>query len=93
MIVSALVLTLSDDPSARARALEELGRNPRLSLGELLERRLPVVAENDDAGQGASLCEALGEVPGVVRVDVVSIASDDEEPDGASWGAREELCS
>lgn len=93
MIVSALVLTLSEDPSARARALDELGRHPRLSLGDLLALRLPVVAENDDAGQGASLCEALGEVPGVVRVDVVSIASDEEDPDGAAWGAREELGS
>lgn len=95
MIVSALVLTLSEDPSVRARALEELGRHPCLSLGEPVDLRLPVVAETQDAGQGATLCDALGQWPGVARVDVVSIEIE-EEPDGsapAAWGAREELGS
>lgn len=93
-MVSALVLTLSEDPSVRARVLDDLRRHPRLSLGEPVERRLPVVAETDDAGQGASLCEELGEWPGVVRVDVVSIEIDEESDQGAApWGAREEMGS
>lgn len=91
-MVSALVLTLSEEPSVRARVLDDLSRHPRLSIGEPVDRRLPVVAETDDAGQGAALCEALGEWPGVVRVDVVSIEID-EDAGEAPWGAREERCS
>lgn len=73
MIISALVVTLSPRPSDRAAAIAAFTRDSRLTTGDVIGDRLPVVAETDSAAQGAELCDALGEQPGVVRVDVVAI--------------------
>jgi len=73
MVISALVLTLSPDPVTRARALDTLAVDPRLTLGALLETRLPVVAEAASTADGAALCDQLSAHPGVERVDVIAI--------------------
>ena len=73
MVISALVLTLSLDPVVRARALDALGADPRLTLGALIETRLPVVAEAASTADGASLCDQLSAHLGVERVDVIAI--------------------
>ena len=73
MVISALVLMLAPDPERRARVLAELAGDPRLSLGELVRDRLPIVAESGSAGEGTTLCDELADRDGVVRVDVVSI--------------------
>lgn len=74
MTVSGLVLTLAEDPIARAHALEALNADPRVLRGEAQGLRLPVVTEAETAEEAEALCEALGRLPGVVFVDVVSIA-------------------
>ncbi len=73
MIVSALVVTLTPDPVAGAVVMAELAQDPRLTLGEPIAGRLPVVVETDSTAAGAQLCDALSARPGVVRVDVVAI--------------------
>jgi hypothetical protein len=73
MILSSLVITLTPDPLARARALAILATDPRLQLGEAVRDRLPVVAEASSPEDGATLCEVLATQDGVVRVDVVAI--------------------
>jgi hypothetical protein len=73
MVVSALVVMLSAEPAHRARALDALAADPRLTLGELVRDRLPVVAESASASAGVTLCDQLAAREGVVRVDVVSI--------------------
>jgi hypothetical protein len=72
MVVSALVVTLPADPLRSLEVLVELGRDPRLTVGEPVRDRVPVVAETAGAREGAALAERLAELPGV-RVDVVAI--------------------
>jgi hypothetical protein len=78
MPISGLVITLHEDPDARAAAMARLAEDPRLTLGRPVAERLPVVAESRSAGEGAALVEELGQHAGVVRVDVVSIDFEDD---------------
>lgn len=73
MIVSALVVTLSPDPCERAFAIAAITHDVRLTTGDAIGDRLPVVAETDSADSGAELCDTLGGQRGVIRVDVVAI--------------------
>jgi len=50
-----------------------LSADPRLELGSLFGRRLPVVAEVPDARSGEQLVEELQSLPGVCFVDVVLV--------------------
>lgn len=67
------MLTLGPDPATRARLLGALAADPRLTLGALVETRLPVVAEAASTADGASLCDQLSAHDGVERVDVIAI--------------------
>ncbi len=71
MLVSALVLTVEDGDLARL--LTHLSADPRLELGSLVGRRLPVVAEVPDARSGEQLVEELQGLAGVSFVDVVLV--------------------
>ncbi len=74
MPISGLVITLSDDPSQRQIALDQLATDPRLTLGQLHGSRLPVVAETETVRQSTDLVrEELLDIPGVVFVDIVSV--------------------
>ncbi|HSK00779.1 MAG TPA: hypothetical protein VK932_06045 [Kofleriaceae bacterium] len=72
MVLSSLVVTLPADPVRCFEALIALGRDLRLTLGEPVRDRVPVVAETADPREGAALAERLAELPGV-HVDVVAI--------------------
>lgn len=74
MPISGLVLTLSDHPTQRQSALDQLALDPRLTLGEIQRNRLPVVADTETVRQGTNLVrEELLDIPGVIFVDVVSV--------------------
>lgn len=73
MIVSSLVVTLSPDVDDRLHARAVLDGDGRLTLGDPIDDRVPVVAETDTAQDGEALCDALAASRGVVRVDVVAI--------------------
>lgn len=79
MTVSGLVLTLDNDPIARARAWAALTEDPRVLCGEVHGLRLPVVTEAATLEEAEALCEALARLPGIQFVDVVSISFDQEE--------------
>ncbi len=81
MTVSGLVVTLTRDADARS-ALARLHADPRLTLGEPVADRLPLVAEAPDARAGEALVRELEATPGVARVDVISIDFSSEDPDG-----------
>lgn len=70
---SGLVLTLADDPVLRAAALAELGRDPRIVVGEATGLRLPIATEASDLHAAEALAEALGHLDGVCFVDVVFV--------------------
>lgn len=78
MVTSALVVTLDDDASARATAIDAMASDARLTLGEPAGMRLPVVAETSGLAAAETLAEELMAVPGVVLVDVVLV---DFDPD------------
>jgi hypothetical protein len=71
MPVAGLVLTLSDDDDLRSFALDALGADARLTVGETQRRRkLPVVAITDSLDEQQDLWRTLGETPGVLSVDL-----------------------
>jgi hypothetical protein len=72
MVISSLVITLPAAPAPRAQLLAALAGDARLTVGEAVRDRLPVVSEVASAGEGAALCDALTAIDGV-RVDVVAI--------------------
>jgi hypothetical protein len=72
MVVSALVVTLPDNATARCDVLARLARDPRIEIGDPIDDRLPIVTETGDARQGAELVEELSMLPGV-RVDVIAV--------------------
>lgn len=73
MTISGLVVTLSDEPDARSAALAHIARDSRLTAGELVRNRLPLVAETGDEREGEALVDALFEVPGIRFVDLISV--------------------
>jgi hypothetical protein len=73
MLVSALVLSLDDNPAVVRPLLAHLAADSRLQLGALVDHRLPVVAEVPNATAGERLTEDLQELPGVRFVDVVMV--------------------
>jgi hypothetical protein len=77
MVVSAFVVTLPADPIRSSEVLAELGRDPRLTVGELVSDRVAVVAETAHVREGAALVGRLEDLPGV-HVDIVAINFDDE---------------
>ncbi len=78
MIVSALVVTLTEEDDARTRALFALDADPRVTCGEPQGLRLPVVTETGSLMEAKELVEALAGIPGVDFVDVVSVEFEDE---------------
>jgi hypothetical protein len=80
MPISSLVLTLDASPVLRARALAEVARDPRVTVGSPLEERwLPVVTETRSLSEGEALAESLRELPGVSFVDVVMVDFSERE--------------
>jgi hypothetical protein len=79
MTISALVVTVA--PATARLTLEQLARDPRLTLGDPSGPRVPVVAETDSCRDGRALVEHLQQMPGIEFVDVV-LVDFSEEPQG-----------
>jgi nitrate reductase NapAB chaperone NapD len=76
MPISALVLTV--DPEAPGDLLAALAADPRLTVGEAVGVRIPVVAETATARGGAELVEELLRTDGVLHVVVVCVELTEE---------------
>jgi len=81
MSISGIVLTLCEDPAGAASALESLGADPRISLGERFDRRVAAVAETPSVGGDRQLWDDLHNTPGVLRVDVTFVELDGTDPE------------
>lgn len=79
MPIGGLVVTLDPDPSRRDAALGALAADPRLTLGEPVHDRLPVVAETSTLDEGDALFREVAGAPGVLFVDVISVDFSDME--------------
>jgi len=74
MPVSALVVTLDDDPVEQAATISRLSEFEHLTVGALTGRvHVPVVCESETLTDGENYVRALMRVPGVVFVDVVMV--------------------
>ncbi len=84
MVTSALVVTLLGDDEALRAATSALADDPRLTIGAIEGRRLPVVAETSGLAAAEALVGDLLGVAGVAAVDVVRVDFDPEmDVDGA----------
>lgn len=82
-MTSALVVTLEDESHDLAAVLAALTSDARLTLGERVGVRLPVVAETLGLAAAEALTTDLLAVPGIVSVDVVLVDFDpDADVDG-----------
>lgn len=78
MVTSALVVTLEGDARKECAVVEALASDGRLTLGERVGVRLPVVAETNGLGAAEALAEELLALEGVFAVDVVLVDFDPE---------------
>ncbi|MCE7892414.1 MAG: hypothetical protein DYH12_22375 [Sorangiineae bacterium PRO1] len=90
MPVSALVVTLDAGERARRSVLYVLSRDPRVSVGEAVGERVPVVTETPTLEESEDVTEQLLQIPGVRFVDVVSIDFSDvlDIPQGSAGRTR-----
>ncbi len=80
MAISGLMVTLRADMSA-TQALRTLADDPRLTLGERVDRRVPIVAETPSAEHDAALWDDLLALPGIESVDVTFVSVENENAD------------
>ncbi|GAA4443507.1 hypothetical protein GCM10023156_00650 [Novipirellula rosea] len=78
MPISGLVVTLSDNDTERANALNSLRRDPRIELGisEPEQRhamRIPIVVDTQSNDEDKQVWQWLNELTGVVFVDVALV--------------------
>lgn len=80
MLVSGVVIHLERDEVRARAALEQLGRERGLELGEAADwARVPAVLETSGSRAGREAVEGLERTDGVVRVDVVFVGVDSGE--------------
>jgi hypothetical protein len=93
MIISGLLLTLSDDAQLAKSAEAALRARPEFTLSERSQRWLPVVIEVDDVRASRDLHDWLNALPGVDFVDVVQVNFEEEAAmDVEALGDPEESC-
>lgn len=73
MIISGLLLTLSEDARLADSAAAALRARPEFTLGERSRRWLPVVIEVENVRASRDLHDWLSDQPGVDFVDVVQV--------------------
>jgi hypothetical protein len=73
MTTSGLVLTLEQDDLTRANVIAKLERDSRITLGQDMSGRLPIVTETAGPHESEALFDWLFELPGVRFVDVVYV--------------------
>lgn len=89
MPVSALVVTLSDEPVERAATLAELAGLDHLTVGDVEGRvHVPVVCESESLAEGEERVRELMSMRGVVFVDVVMVDFSDLEEINESMRER-----
>ena len=79
MPVSGLVVSLSQESEARAAAIEALGRETQLTLGELEANRLAVVLDTPSSQEDRRVWDWLNTLPGVSLVEVAFVGFETPE--------------
>ena len=84
MPVSALVVTLSDDPSLATAALRRLELDPAIAVGEVQGARAALALDTPSKAADQAAWRRLNEDPGVLFSELVMVAFDDEAPTAAT---------
>ena len=79
MAITGLVLTLSEDPTERAKALEKIECEPGVTLGDPAGARFPVVVDTPSTREDRDSFERLGAIEGVRLVELVCVNFEDSE--------------
>lgn len=83
-MISGLVLTLCADASDALAALRRDAAALGLELGEPTGRSVPAVLESEGPHEGEARVRALGDRPEIELVDVVYVAFEGDESEGAN---------
>ncbi len=70
--MSGLVVTLSNDATARAAAVERIAGHPAISAAAVKDHWLPIAVEARDQRESRAIHDWLMALEGVEYVDVVS---------------------
>ncbi len=86
MPISGLVVTLSDNDTERADAIDALRREPRIELGiseleQTVASRIPIVVDTQSNEDDKQVWQWLNDLPGVVFVDVALVGFEDNSND------------
>lgn len=73
MPIAAVVVTLDADAELRAHALRQMAEEPRVELGGCQASLVPAVLETKTGEEGEALVNELLIIPGVLRVELVSV--------------------
>lgn len=73
MPISGLVVTLNEDSRSRTETLDEIGREPRITLGVLAANRLAIVLDTKSSEEDRQLWDWLGGLSGVSFLDVTFV--------------------
>ncbi|MGI6454123.1 MAG: hypothetical protein ACOX5R_00685 [bacterium] len=78
MVISGLVLTLTNQTEMYQKTIQALNALPELIVGELQDIKLPIVMETKDKSESEDYLERIQQIPGVEFVDVVCVHFCDE---------------
>jgi hypothetical protein len=78
MPVSGLVVSLCQEPQARAEAIEAIGREPRITMGTQEGNRLAVVLDTDSSQQDQQIWQWLRSLPGVSLLEVAFVGFEED---------------
>jgi hypothetical protein len=73
MSISGLIITLTEQPTEAAIAIQRLSANARISLGRQERYLLPAVLEADSDLEAEEAVRWMNELTGVRKVDVVYV--------------------
>ena len=88
MPISGLVITLDSNEDAAQRAIRQIDARPTFEAGVRQRHRLPVVLETPDRGTDKREWQWLGDLGGVVHVDVVFVHFESSESDASQAPER-----
>ena len=84
MPVSGLVVSLSDQPALREKAMDAIRDEPRIEIGVTKSRRMAIVIDTASSDDDKQLWNWLQELPGVAFVDVVMVGFEESPAPGSS---------
>jgi nitrate reductase NapAB chaperone NapD len=84
MPVSGLVVSFSDQPDLREKAMDAIRDDSRIEIGVTKSQRMAIVIDTPSSDEDKQLWGWLNSLPGVVFVDVVMVGFEESTASGSS---------